>query len=239
MAGTAVVAVGSPSSASKLPQKQGHTATLPLDGKVLIAGGGVDEGEGLSGSALLLDPTSGAWTKTGAMQASRSGGHTATLLKSGEVLVAGGFDDQNAVSAAELYDPSNGTWRSAGRVLPARYRHSATLLPDGRVLLTGGQRRGHGPFLDDSWLYDPAKNSWKKTGSMQRGRSEHSATLLSDGKVLAAGGRIVAHGNAADDALVYSTDSQSWDFVPNLMTLKRAEHGAVRLADGDVLLTGG
>ena len=64
--------------------------------------------------------------------------HTATLLPSGKVLVAGGYDDGGTLSSAELYDPASGTWTATGSLGTARYDHTATLLPSGKVLVAGG-----------------------------------------------------------------------------------------------------
>src|SRR5205823_753896 len=82
----------------------------------------------------------GMWTNTGAMKTARYG-HTATLLPNGKVLVAGGYDYNNDLyptNGAELYDPVNGTWTITRPMSTARYYHSATLLPSGKVLVAGG-----------------------------------------------------------------------------------------------------
>ena len=64
--------------------------------------------------------------------------HTATLLPSGKVLVAGGSNSGCNLSSAELYDPATGTWSSTGSLVTARVGHTATLLPTGKVLVAGG-----------------------------------------------------------------------------------------------------
>ena len=69
----------------------------------------------------------------------------------------------------------------------ARYHHTATTLPDGRVLVTGGDR-GEDDFQRSAEIYDPARNRWTRAPSMRRARGNHSATLLPDGRVLVAGG---------------------------------------------------
>src|SRR5438093_4423786 len=81
--------------------------------------------------------------------------HTATLVSSGQLLVAGGVDsNSNALSSAELYDPASGTWTATGSLGTARWAHTATLLPSGNVLVAGG---ANGPFsfLSSAELYDP------------------------------------------------------------------------------------
>src|SRR5262245_45879759 len=84
----------------------------------------------------LAQPT-GSFRPTGNMSAPRSG-HTATLLTNGKVLITGGGRDVNPFvpeSSAELYDPSVGIFTPAGNMTAPRFWHSATLLPDGRVLI--------------------------------------------------------------------------------------------------------
>jgi hypothetical protein len=68
--------------------------------------------------------------------------HTATLLPSGELLVAGGTDNAVDLASAELYDPNTGTWRLAPAMAAARWRARASALPDGQVLVTGGMANG-------------------------------------------------------------------------------------------------
>ena len=113
-----------------------HTATLLLNGMVLVAGG-IDNDLNALDSAELYDPTSGTWTVTGSLNTARIA-HTATLLSNGMVLVAGGFDsDLNVSASAELYDHANGTWTLTGSLNTARDIHTATLLPNGMVLVAG------------------------------------------------------------------------------------------------------
>jgi N-acetylneuraminic acid mutarotase len=169
---------------SMIEARQGHTATLLRDGKVLVAGGG-SRGDG--SSAELYDPRSRSWTATGDMIQGHPE-HTATLLSNGKVLVAGGAGSRAAgdtLASAELYDPGSGTWTATGSMIAARRAHTATLLPDGKVLVAGGIG---GDTLASAELYDPGSGTWTATGSMIAPRQQHTATRLSNGKVLVTGG---------------------------------------------------
>jgi len=170
--------------------------------------------------------------------------HTATLLDDGRLLVAGGClkGGQNGActeptDTAELYDPLTRTWFSTGRMTrPRAANHTATLLPGGKVLVTGG---------DSAELYDPAQGSWVPTGAPSV-RFEHSATLLPDGKVL----RIDARAGVIE---LYDVAAGTWSTVgPSLADLysqygigrgtqlaDRTGHTATLLPSGKVLVLSG
>ena len=94
----------------------------------------------------------GTFSPTGSLNTAR-GYHTATLLNNGKVLIAGGVDSTNSVSAsAELYDPAAGTFSTTGSLNAAREYHTATLLNNGKVLIAGGF---NGSVLASAELYDP------------------------------------------------------------------------------------
>ncbi len=182
-------ATGSWSSTGSLGKaRYWHTATLLPSGKVLVAGGfydSVSDGRTLS-SAELFDPASGTWAATGSMSTAREL-HTATLLPSGKVLVAGGRNDVAfSLSSAELYDPASGSWSSTGSLgTDVRFTLRRCCSQAGcwwrRELVAV-------VYLSSAELYDPATGSWSGTASLGTARYSHTATLLSSGKVLVAGG---------------------------------------------------
>jgi hypothetical protein len=151
-------------------------------------------------------PLAGKFQPTGSMTVGRLD-HTATLLPDGRVLIAGGsgwVEDGRLDSAgpiitetAELYDPTTGTFSPTGSMTTARGHHTATLLLDGRVLITGGgvsgaeadvDPGGKGYVLASAELYDPTTGTFTATGSMRAGRLGASAVRLEDGRVLVVGG---------------------------------------------------
>jgi hypothetical protein len=128
----------------------GHTATLLADGSVLVTSGCTCDERGPLASAELYDPSRGKWTTTASTVLA---GPTA-LLADGRVLVVGGDDDDATARSAELYDPSSGHWTATASMATARVGHTATRLPDGRVLVAGGSSGGEVDVMSAE-LYDP------------------------------------------------------------------------------------
>ncbi|MBA3944853.1 MAG: Ig-like domain repeat protein [Herpetosiphonaceae bacterium] len=205
-----------------------QTATLLLNGKVLVAGG---YNAGPLASAELYDPISGSWTATGPMTTARYG-HTATLLQNGKVLVAGGYDDNDYLASAELYDPASGSWTATGTMSTGREFPTATLLSNGKVLVAGGLNVGP---LTSAELYDPTSGTWTTTGSLSVARYYHTATLLTNGKVLVAGGY---NGVYLANVELYDPTSGTWT-TTDALALGRYYHTATLLPTGQVLVAGG
>jgi hypothetical protein len=183
-------AAGSMSTARAL-----HSATLLQDGKVLVAGGG--DGVGSVASAELYDPASGTFAATGSL-VEGLGAHVAVLLDDGSVLIVGGIvpseegeSDSTPTANVERYDPATGTFSQFATLAEPRAGHTATLLGDGTVLVTGGLDSSGQP-LATAEILDPASATTSPVGPMTMGRGGHTASLLADGRVLLAGGQSMA-----------------------------------------------
>jgi hypothetical protein len=208
-----------------------HTATLLLNGKVLVVGAR----GGNASTSELYDPTTGIWSFTGNTTAPHFGYHTANLLPNGKVLVAGGFDSLSHVSAsAELYDPATGTWTATGSLNNARHDHRSTLLINGTVLVEGGAPATG--ILATAEIYDPATGIWTFTGSLNSARWRHTATLLPNGKVLVAGG--INRGGPTADAEIYDPAMGTWTQTGSLNNARFLDT-ATLLSSGLVLVAGG
>lgn len=222
------------SVASLSTARMSHTATVLRSGKVLVAGGTGDARllPWLS-SAELFDPVTGHWSAAAPMPSPRSS-HSATLLPSGEVLVAGGRAGSSfAIASADVYQPDTNAWTVAGSLVDARAHHTATLLPSGQVLAAGG-RDVAGSALASAELYDPATRTWTSTGPMEFARHYHSATLLPSGKVFVFG---PTGDGATATGEVYDATTGTW--AASAMSISREGHTATLLASGDVIIVGG
>ncbi len=208
-----------------------HTATLLQDGKVLIAGGlGNASLQSPLVSARLYDPATAAFAITATGMADARASHTATLLRSGNVLIAGGGN-----SSADLYDPATTGFTATPNLMTApRMNHTATLLPDGKVLIAGGDD-GEAALISAE-QYDPATREFTGIGTMNVARSGHTATLLGTGRVLIAGG--FDGTNRLLSAELYDPVANAFTGTGS-MTVARDWHTATLLPGGKVLIAGG
>ncbi len=214
-----------------------HSATKLPNGKVLIAGGCVADGceREVTNTAEVFDSTSGVFSRVGNMTTARVG-HQAILLKTGLVLIVGGWTGQNTTAKAELFDFKTGQFTFVGNMLQERDGFTATRLQDGRILIAGGYR-GAIQRLIDAEIFDPTTNQFMRVGNMNSPRMAHSAALLSDGRVLIVGGS-QAKGRVVASAEIFDPTDNLFSIVSN-MNVPQHKQAAVSLEDTRVLIVGG
>lgn len=212
--------------------RMSHTATALNDGRVLVTGGeNANAGTGyfwrrVFGSAEIYDPATRTFTPIVSMNTQRSG-HTATLLRDGRVLLAGGragdVYSATTLSSMEIFDPQTQTFTPAGSMQYPRSAHAATLLSDGRVLLLGGT----GWEDSRAEVFDPATNTVQTIASVGTTQGVR-ATPLCDGRTLIIGG--------FNSAIVF--DPALNDVVESMPIGQSLYIGIGALQDKSVLLLG-
>ncbi|MBI5631159.1 MAG: fibronectin type III domain-containing protein [Elusimicrobia bacterium] len=228
--------------------RDNHAAVLMADGNVLATGG--YNGGTYHNEAEIYYSTAGAWRPISSMNLARAL-HTSTLLQDGRILVSGGVNASGVLARNEIYNPVTGAWTMATCLNNAAdpcagsakrsHSHSATLLMDGRVLLTGGND-GFGETAY-SLIYDPVANTWTDTGALVPGRPlntprfSHTATLLPNGNVIIAGGA-QALGNTLNSCETFDVATSSWQVSGN-MSASRGYHTTSLAKDGNLYAIGG
>jgi hypothetical protein len=225
--------------------RRSHTATALQNGRLLIVGGKKSQSGiavGVS-SSEIFDRRTQAFVSGPTLPSVRFS-HTATLLKDGRVLIAGGDMDCGTtcpIASSLIYDPAAGAFLNTGNLNEPRFSHSATLLQDGRVLIAGGYTLTGIPALITEAstydIYDPSTGLFTSAGPMREPRAFHTATLLNDGRVLIAGGQD-SFSNATDATETFDPRNGIALQGPQ-MTTARVFHSAHLLPDGRVLIVGG
>jgi hypothetical protein len=223
-----------------------HSASVLQDGRVLIVGG-QSNNYGPTGSAEIYSPAGGVFVSTGSLIKARFE-HTSTVLQNGKVLIVGGWEDgpgydpgtgnfidTQLLSSAELYDPETGIFSSVGSMSVGRVNHTATLLPNGKVLITGGKMNLRSQVdvgTASAELFDPVSGTFSPLLSMLSARCRHQAVLLPDGRVLVAGGTFL---NSAE---LYDPGMEGFVLTGSLSA---SRHGFTveLLPNGRVLIVGG
>jgi N-acetylneuraminic acid mutarotase len=230
------IATGSMRSA-----RDGHTAAVLANGKILVAGG-TNNGVALA-SAELYNPAAGTWASTGSMHVARTLART-VQLSNGSVLVMGGCVNDclsATIKSAELYNPIAGTFTATGSMVQARAEFGVTLLANGKVLVAGGctayDANGCLAVTNKAEIYNPATGIWTTTGALRAARHAMTATLLPSGKVLVAGGATAAM-DAINSSEVYDPVAKTWTLGLKMVTA-RSDYASIMLGTGKVLFMGG
>jgi hypothetical protein len=183
---------------------------------------------GTSGANAQLNAAPSRFQRVGVLNRARPG--TATLLNDGRVLVTDSY------GYAELYDPATGRFQLTGAMQRQRLDHTATKLPDGKVLIAGGHRYNPDQVHNTSEIYDPATGLFTLAATMSTPLFWHNATLLNDGRVLIEGGYTGSDFNLTSE--IYDPATGSFTTTGNA-NAGRLTHTSTLLSDGRVLVAGG
>lgn len=214
-------------SAQPLRPRAGHSATLLPDGRVLLAGGCAVDGC----TTAEVEPSSefyvpGRGFVAGPPMVHPRSSHTATLLADGRVLIVGGWAKEGTapLTEAEVFDPATGTFQPAGTL-----HGGAILLPDDRVLITGGED-------ERTAIFDPGTNSLAPRPAMPQ-RRQSASIVLPDGNILITGGQDASvHGLSS--TVIYDPRSGASRPGPQMGT-PRFKHAITMLDRGRILVLGG
>ncbi|MBK6941128.1 MAG: hypothetical protein IPH13_13180 [Planctomycetes bacterium] len=243
-----------PTLTSMSVRRAGYAAITRSDGKVLLLGGGDDGIVASYGQTAvdLYDPATQTFTPMPPMLAPRVS-HTATALNDGRILLTGGADAfpiGEPVATAEIYHPFTGVSVPVGNLAVARGLHQANMLPDGRVLVSGGTSSFMNAFdiitkaHKTTEIFNPATNTFSAGPNMAEPRVGHTATALQNGKILCAGGfsytTLFSLPYISDKGQLYTPNAGAGTFgSQKSMSIDRAGHAAVLLQDGRVAIIGG
>jgi N-acetylneuraminic acid mutarotase len=208
------------------------------DGKVFVEGGSkVIAGVYYTVStAEVYDPTTGLWSFTSNAMSTGRDDSGLVKLNDGRLVIIGGAGDDgnyNPKASIEIFDPTTNlfTVQTYAMITP-RAGHRATLLQNGKILVTGGDW-GNGGNTGE--IIDPIGGTVLATGNvMNDARFYHSSILLGDGTVLIAGGSY-----ATAPADIYDPATNLFTATASTMTNSRVMHQATLLSDGTVLISGG
>jgi hypothetical protein len=215
------------------------------DGRILVVGGtdtiGVDgAAKTFYSTAEIYNPATGDWTATGSLKTGARALHTLTNLWGGGRLITGGWDGKAALSSAEIYDFSKGTFSAASSMKHPRARHSAIMLFDGRILITGGFDSSGNPIASAE-IYNPATGTFTETkgGPMATARYAHRMNTVGDGKILITGG-FGAGGAPLATCELFDPDPTKESFgAAASLVHARGSHSATELPTGEIFIAGG
>ncbi|MFN8512354.1 MAG: kelch repeat-containing protein [Chloroflexia bacterium] len=208
-----------------------HTTTALPDGGAILVGGAESSAFLDSRTTVRLNPVTKAWQPAAELHVGRHD-HSATILANGKLLVVGGFtggaspaNPAKPIASVELYDPATNIWQEMAPLATPRGAHRAVLLPDGSVLVVGGNSGA-----TTAERYDPQANKWTTAGTLGQAHTGLTATLLHDGRVLVVGG--------TGSPEVYNPATNAWSTVASPLVARR-DHTATLLPTGEVLVAGG
>jgi len=233
---TTVVKTGTETT-SMFRSRSSHTASLLPDGAVLVAGGWHSGTTDYLRTYEIYDPSSHTCEVPGVPRPwmnSKRNGHTATALKDGRVLVAGGYNsEEDYLRLCEIYDPGTGAWTDMDSMTYPRSLHTACLLPGGRVFVAGGNNSVH-TTARVSEVYDPGTDTWSSVGDFREARDAYAMTLLGDGRVLVSGN----FNSSSTEIFAFAGATGTWAAHTSMFE-SRQYHTMTTFSNDVVLVVGG
>ena len=227
------------SNVSSVDRYSGARAITLPSGKVVVFGN-----DAYTNITDVYNPTTNSFSRVGDMARGRHRFATA-LLNDGKVLAIGGMYLNGAtytsLATVEIFDPITETWSYTGSLNVAREGAIAVVLPNGKVLVTGGMMRAPGTtYLSSAEIYDPATGLFTYVNSMPQARGSATGALMADGRVFIAGGYNGTNGHMKS-AVIYNPSLNTWTTVTSQMNSIHSEGGAVTLLmnDGRMIVAGG
>ena len=221
------------------PKRTGVLTTLPNQTAIYV--GGADANGFPLTTCEIYNPATTAWTLAAPLAVGVER-HTVTQLSDGRLVVIGGntsmsYDASQPTGAIEIYDYNANQWSNGGTLNIARQNHTATLLLDGTILVTGGYIGSD--VTASCEIYDPSTGTCSNVAPLILARHDHSAILLNDGRVLVVGGRDGGSGsNYFNESEIYDPTSNTWTVIGNMIQ-SRIKGSLVTFSDGTVLASGG
>jgi len=212
--------------------RYGHTATLLDDGRVVIAGG--QDEQGMLSSVEIYDPATNTFSEAEPLRKPRA---FHRVVRVGQSLVFVGGLGPQPLASVEVYELPSGTVREL-QLSNEREGHTASLLPNGKVLVFGG-RDGRGKGVEDTEIVDPKAGQVTTVARTDFKSADHVAIVLGDGRVVLAGGVKTPPGQAEDRSVIFDASAAlPWSAGPDLPTaLRRATVSP--LGGGRFLVAGG
>lgn len=193
-----------------------HNLVLLNTGQVLAIGGYKEQ------SCELFDPQTETWTMTDSIPTFRFTGQTVTELADGKIMVTGGYYidttswDVIILKKVDVYNPVTEIWIEATQMNLERTEHTATLLNDGRVLVTGGETNNF--TTSQCEIFIPSTNTWELIGNLLEERSDHAALLLNNDKVFICGGDGLAPWQKSCE--VYDVNTGIWSYASDMLAYR-------------------
>lgn len=221
------------------PKRTGVLTALPNQTAIYV--GGADANGFPLTTCEIYNPATTSWSLAAPLAVGVER-HTVTQLANGNLVVIGGntsldYDESQPTGAIEIYDYNANQWSNGGNLNIARQNHTATLLLNGTILVTGGYTGSD--VTASCEIYDPTTGTCTNAAPLFLARHDHSAILLNDGRVLVVGGRDGGSGsNYFNECEIYDPTSNTWTVIGNMIQA-RIKGSLATFSDGTVLASGG